>query len=489
MSTQSSLSTVLASDNMVDTSLDAHARNLSSRIRLNDNMQDSWMNNLDEISKDVEGLFANEAESSNTAISRSLPSSGSIHRSHLRRPSVEFRRSGVNSTSDSSLNYTNHARNDLVAPPPRALTIYVDSTEDPSAITLPSTLGLRSYTLSSTSLPADLTCSPPSDPTPSSSRAADILVTLTKPPARPKARRSSASSTSTATTITSTIFKSRRASKSPPPLHIQRPPSKSPSPQIRSRSLTRNDSPVRYKHSNSSAIIEPIEELSASSEKSPPSRSPSTSRKPPLPRPSLLTPPTVEPVASTSTATASISKLFTKGRHSSSTRPPSPPRHSSLKVRSTPATPTMHTPSPSMSGSLLIVPDALNGAGSSRLSSGQSTPKRISFAQLPEFTTGTSSRPSTRGRKSKSRSKSSLPTSRKGRDDKEDGEDPGASGGWFSSWLLGAGAASTKGGGGMGGLSGPSASVLAEERFGRSVGSLGSWGARPGLGGLEDWAV
>ncbi|TFK70970.1 hypothetical protein BDN72DRAFT_765773, partial [Pluteus cervinus] len=33
----------------------------------------------------------------------------------------------------------------------------------------------------------------------------------------------------------------------------------------------------------------------------------------------------------TSTATASISRLFTKGVHSSSTRPPSPPRQSAMK--------------------------------------------------------------------------------------------------------------------------------------------------------------
>ncbi|EGN92029.1 hypothetical protein SERLA73DRAFT_191668 [Serpula lacrymans var. lacrymans S7.3] len=42
------------------------------------------------------------------------------------------------------------------------------------------------------------------------------------------------------------------------------------------------------------------------------------------------------PSSGTSTATASVSRLFTKSRHSSSTRPPSPPAHSSLKVRSVP---------------------------------------------------------------------------------------------------------------------------------------------------------
>lgn len=521
MSTQTSLSTVLASDSMADITLEAQARNLSSRINVNDHLQDSWLENLDQISKGVEGLFSptdGPDASSSSPISQSLPTSSSIH-SHLRRPSMDFRRGRGSdaSQSSSSLHYTIRDRNDLIAPPPRALTMYIDSTEDPAAITLPSTLGMRSSThLPPTPIPSDLTFSPPSEPPPPlTSRATDLLITLTKPPAKPKTRRSSTSSVTT----TSTLTPGKKSKSPPPPIITRRSSSKGSSPQTRSRSISRGGSPVRYKQSTTSLITQPIEELSASSgessdsntlhvdktleslrnilDKAPASRASSSSRKPPMPRPSLLTPPTVEPVASTSTATASISRLLTKGRHS--IRPPSPPRHSSLKVRSTPATPTTHTPS----GSMLNVPDAVIGAngaigfglGFSRPSSGHSTPKRISFAELPESTSGASTSRRSRSIKSSRKSRSRSTPRRDGGGDGDrgdDGEDPGGRG-WFGSWLLGA--ASSKGGTGLsgggfgyGGLGGPSMGVHAEERYGKpGVG----WGARPGFGGgaMEDWAV
>ncbi|KAK7696267.1 hypothetical protein QCA50_000920 [Cerrena zonata] len=521
ISTQTSLSTVLADDSMADSTLEVQARNLSSRINANDHLQDSWLENLDKISEGVEGLFSpvdQPEASSSSPISQSLPTSSSIH-SRLRRPSVEFRRARTSEASQSSstLNYTIRDRNDLISPPPRALTMYIDSTEDPTAITLPSTLGMRSSThLPPTPIPSDLAFSPPSEPSPPiASRATDLLITLAKPSTKPKTRRSSTSSVTTC----STIIPGKKSKSPPPPIITRRSSSKSSSPQIRSRSISRNGSPVRYKQSTTSLITQPIEELSASSgessdsntlhvdktleslrnilDKAPASRASSSSRNPPMPRPSLLTPPTVEPVASTSTATASISRLFTKGRHS--IRPPSPPRHSSLKVRSTPATPTTSTPS----GSMLNVPDAVIGAngsigfglGFSRPSSGHSTPKRISFAELPGGTSGASTSRRSRSIKSsrKSRSRSSPRRLQDGdRDQKEDGEDPGGRG-WFSSWLLGT-ASSSKGassGSGYvyGGLSGPSMSVHAEERYGKA--GVG-WGARPGFGGtggMEDWAV
>ena len=152
---------------------------------------------------------------------------------------------------------------------------------------------------------------------------------------------------------------------------------------------------------------------------------------------------------------------------------------------------------------MLNVPDAVIGGadgsigfglGLSRPSSGHSTPKRISFAELPESTSGapTSRRArSIKSRKSRSRSAAKRLQGREG-DERDDGEDPGGKG-WFSSWLLGA--ASSKGGAGLpasaygyAGLSGPSMGVHAEERFGKGVG----WGTRPGyggVGGVDDWAV
>ncbi|OBZ70367.1 hypothetical protein A0H81_09641 [Grifola frondosa] len=103
-----------------------------------------------------------------------------------------------------------------------------------------------------------------------------------------------------------------------------------------------------------------------------------------IPLPAFLSPPPVAPISGTSTATASVSRLFSKPRHSSSTRPPSPPRHSSLKNRSAPPTPLSATPS----SSFLHVPDAFRvvraASVGSQTSSGRSTPKRISFAELPE---------------------------------------------------------------------------------------------------------
>ncbi|KAF5371345.1 hypothetical protein D9758_004180 [Tetrapyrgos nigripes] len=54
--------------------------------------------------------------------------------------------------------------------------------------------------------------------------------------------------------------------------------------------------------------------------------------KKPRPSPALMKVRTAQPIeAGTSTATASISRLFTKPTHTSSTRPPSPPRVSSMK--------------------------------------------------------------------------------------------------------------------------------------------------------------
>ena len=51
MSTQTSLSTVPASDSTADVTFEAQVRNLTSRINVNDRLQDSWLENLDQISK------------------------------------------------------------------------------------------------------------------------------------------------------------------------------------------------------------------------------------------------------------------------------------------------------------------------------------------------------------------------------------------------------------------------------------------------------
>lgn len=100
------------------------------------------------------------------------------------------------------------------------------------------------------------------------------------------------------------------------------------------------------------------------------------------PPPRLLAPPTL-PEASTSHATASVSRLLTKNKHSSSTRPSSPPPQSSLRSPSARSPPL--SPSPSPSPSLLNIPSFFGGgSGGSNNGSGRSTPNRVSFAALPE---------------------------------------------------------------------------------------------------------
>ena len=102
--------------------------------------------------------------------------------------------------------------------------------------------------------------------------------------------------------------------------------------------------------------------------------------------------------AGTSTATASISRFLTKGTHSSSTRPPSPPLQSAMK-RSPPSSTSLSSihPSPTLThlNSIVntlvalsfpeVVVKDLGGGNLNSPSSGMSTPsKRISFADLPE---------------------------------------------------------------------------------------------------------
>jgi hypothetical protein len=100
------------------------------------------------------------------------------------------------------------------------------------------------------------------------------------------------------------------------------------------------------------------------------------------PPPRLLAPPSL-PEAGTSHATASVTRLLTKNKHSSLTRSQSPPRQSSLRSPARPS-PTL-SPGPSPSPSLLNFPNIFGGgSGGSNNGSGRSTPNRVSFAALPE---------------------------------------------------------------------------------------------------------
>ncbi|KAH9938087.1 uncharacterized protein B0H18DRAFT_1112276 [Fomitopsis serialis] len=166
MSTQSSLSAVLQDDPMADLSLEARAQMLSRRVSANRGVHEGWVDDLDEIYRSVEDLVdlqerdeEDEAEQLSKvevhSLSKSAPASsfgdnfskgpptvGAEERVQVRRrPSL--RRPSLDSMGGSHLEYSNHDRSHFVAPAPRALTIYVDSTDDPDSIKLPPTLGLR----------------------------------------------------------------------------------------------------------------------------------------------------------------------------------------------------------------------------------------------------------------------------------------------------------------------------------------------------------
>lgn len=220
--------------------------------------------------------------------------------------------------------------------------------------------------------------------------------------------------------------------------------------------------------------------------------------------------------AGTSTATASISKLFTRGVHShegSVTRIRNDEqKYSSFKGKgkasannsatpSVPTTPTTanHVATPALNSKpnfsmsfpeLLTSGVALALGASSPLSSkapsGTSTPatpghaKRISFAELPEGTQGTG--PERRSKKSKGKQKASSRRSgneglrksnkrRSGSD--EEGDEPK---GWLG-WLIGVSGAD----------SGRSDKV--DERLGKNWGSVNSASRGPAFGGLDEWGM
>ncbi|KZT05552.1 uncharacterized protein LAESUDRAFT_760108 [Laetiporus sulphureus 93-53] len=501
MSTQSSLSAVLASDSMADRSLEARAQVLTSRIRGNRDLHETWLEDLDEISKSVDDLVGGAGEDSaktvegGNTMSKSLPSSGlAADLKPSRRPSLELRH-----VSGSQLQYSNHDRSHFVSPPPRALTMYVDSSGDPNLIVLPPTLGQRTTShLPPTPLPSSETLSEPaqealSEPADQTRRIVDVLSSFVGiASSRQRSGTASASAsissspqlsssistrTGRSSSTSSRTIRQGRHSKSPPAKPASSPPIASGS---RSRSLT----PMRQSSSPRMPrpMTPPIEELSSSSASSESDtlhvdrtleslrsileRQPPRELSPRPPRPSFLQPSTVSPVSGTSNATASISRLFTKGRHSSSTRPPSPPRQSVLKNRSAPPTPINDV---SHTSTLLDVPDMLsisglfNGSIRSGTSSGRSTPKRISFAELPEpYSTKSRERRKGNGKDGKDSAK------RKG---KEREKDEGT--GWWTGWLLGAA--------GTGSGSGLSLAAVREERTRGSP-----WTSRPVW---EEWGA
>ncbi|KIK94061.1 hypothetical protein PAXRUDRAFT_33733 [Paxillus rubicundulus Ve08.2h10] len=514
ISTQSSLSALLSPESDSDRFLEVRARNLSTRIRVNSGVHETWMDHLEEISEGVDKLFREEGRNTaachadDSVVSRSLPTSSARDLRHRRRPSLLELNGSCSSSSH--LQYFHPTRDALVAPAPRALTQYVESTADPQLIILPSTLGLRtSGSLHSADAQNDsfahrqgaqssqsagpITESQSDNTTPAYHLLSNLVKQsepLTPPPSvrlfEARVRRGSASTASTERSTKASPLSTRTVHSSPDRNRSRREASDPRSRSVAPKQLS--TSPPRP------IIMTPsIEELSPSSSGSTSSSDHPTGyrtvqslrkildgnpssvsvgsvrRKDPRPlrAPSFLpVTPAPIPIQGTSTATASISRLLTKGRHSMSTRAPSPPAHSSLRVRSVPPTPA---PSPST----LSLPDVFGnevaravGVMGSSAPSNASTPKRISFAELPE--SYSSSRP---GSSKLRESKSKKSRGKKGKDNEK--EEPAD--GWLKTWLSGGLSAGSLGVGGR--------EEKMEERMVRG------WGSRPGFGTLDDWAV
>jgi hypothetical protein len=558
LSTNSSMTTVLSTDSPADDNLEQSATGLSKRIMKSKDMQKNWIDDLEEIGKRVDSLFGEQTEmeggpgprrgqgsripvksptpDATSPISQSLPSSSGLP------PALAKRRPGhhsppltvVTPTAEGQLNYLAHERSHFVAPPPRALTVYIGSDDtDPDAIKLPPTLGIRSPPqLAHPHLFQPGTSSGLSSPASSrrtsfsngesvelspAVRAYDILSSYVTPQRASNGitrsqsfgsntspisvRQNQASPTRSDDTNTSTTPKVSRG-RSLTPLRTIRPDSHSNSPVLQSKPLTppieelpcsssESDTQTNFAVTSLRKIflddqalaIEREKQLSASrscmcnivsdnfleiSFVSIVSTSTSGSRM--RPPPLLLAPPAL-PEASTSHATASVTRLLTKSKHSSSTRPSSPPRQSSLRsplLRSTALPPMKNSPGPSPSPSLLNIPSFFNGgSGGSSNGSGRSTPNRVSFAALPESYAnskpgGPDKQFSKEGRRKRKKSGSRTPPDTRSTDTDSD---EGGGLGWWTSWML---SANTAGGTGFR----FDQEARAEERAAR-------WGVRP----------
>lgn len=211
--------------------------------------------------------------------------------------------------------------------------------------------------------------------------------------------------------------------------------------------------------------------------------------------------PPVTPSLKASTTTTSISRLFTKGAHSTTTRPPSPPKHSSLKRRSV-APPPLQTDA---NGAILTpasgaqTPDGISASNSvsdflspapsnSRMSSGRSTPLRVAFGPLPEPYSSSSERGGAPSRFQEQRAAKARRKKRSGSgadgDDAQRSSEHGRGHGhsrespsessWWTTWLTGGSGLS---------MSASRLEERAEDRMARA------WG-RPGPAiGFEEWAV
>lgn len=560
ISTQTSLSSALALDSPPDLTFEARAHSLSSRIRDNWDVQASWVDDLQEISKNVEGLFREDTGHlrrrarvpEDSSISSSLPSSSlPTMQKSLRRPSLDLRQASADTASNNHatilphLHYCPRSRSHLIAPPPRALTQYVTSTQDSESILLPSTLGLCSssslhhasdwktssstYFLSTPSLPPKLIDKPSEPSTPAYTMLSSFVY-----------RAPSSGSATPSSSFTSSFITRRRDSsngsasterghgytrrsyspaslKSSDKLHQDRcgtcsvcvsavpgclltePSKRGVSPMVLYRPMT---PPVEESSSSSDncvakLTIQSLRKILHDQSTLRPNGQDNEILRSSIYRSHLRAPPflprTPPPVAEagTSTATASISRLLTKGTHSSSTRPPSPPRQSAMKrspsystsLSSVPPTPTSTLPNsnlntpPPLSFPEVVV-KVLGGGSTS--SSGMSTPsKRISFAELPESYASTKPSGSTSARFKVKHNPKTRKNGGGGRGGKEQSSPERT--GWWNGWL-------TTGSSDAHGLT----MTLARQEERIEDRTSRNWGGRMGIGvsnNLDDWAV
>ncbi|KAG6919742.1 hypothetical protein DXG01_001576 [Tephrocybe rancida] len=491
MSTQTTLSTIFA-DSPADEVLESSARGLSMRIQGRD-AHPKWADDLEEITRGVDGLFADESSAEPAqGLSCSLPTASSPMKQqamgHRRRPSL------LELGGTPHLHLSQQDRANLVSPPPRAMTQYVASSADPNTIYLPSTLGARAAASSSSlnlSLHAPLSSPQIIDrPLEPATPAYNMLSSFVnyRPP-------SSASLTSTPSAHSSPLPRRRSSASS-----ASRPSPAKAKSKSRSPIQTHDSTPKQILTSLPHRPMTPTTEESSSSDGCLAKRTVISLRKildeqpapqpPKRPRAPAFLPRTPVPVAEagTSTATASISRLYTKGKHTASTRAASPPRQSAMKRPSTPSSPTTSTPTskgPSPSSTVLSIPDLLRvpswsgslgrrsapSSNGSAPSSGPSTPKRISFAELPESYAGSRGGSSARFRDRDKRKKKGP------RRDGKKGEEEEERTGWW--WLLAGAAAAGSGKG----------EERVEERLNRG------WGGRmPGVSagfgpGMDEWAI
>ena len=437
MATQSSLSNIFTADSPMDYTLETRARELSMRIQKAEGTRSTWADELEEISRGVDGLFEDEgggskirgragpSSFSESNISRSLPVPIS-----LPRVSAERRKHDL--------------RNEVA----------------PMALTSP--LGL--LTGSCTHLPLEGS-QLDFRGLPSSPRLTDQPIEPSTPAYNMLASLMNKTPSSYPSTPSRPFLPGRRHSHDDPPqqrpqlspFRSRKPPERArTSPVISTASLTPKQILTSLPHR---PMTPPSEESSGLSDACPAKLTVQSLRKilddQPAPSPPhRLRPPAFLPrtpattaEASTSTTTASVSRLFTKSKHSSSTRPQSPPRHSALKHPSPAMSPS---PSISPSPSVSTFPEFLGvgawggGGGSGNVSSasgsGRSTPKRISFAELPESYARSKSAESSsmfRDMQHKKRNRNR----RKGKGKYEESGESEGDVGWWSGWFVGAGAA------------------------------------------------